>query len=234
MSTLKQLRDDVKADLDLEDATFGEDVSISDADINRWINLGIRKASRLILGLYEDYFLSSATIPLLQNTSVYDYPSDIYGNKIRKMIFSDGSGAGSTVHEVKRVRNLMEATAFDLSGVQDSLPTLRWYPVNNLVGGRKIQIFPSNSRVGTLSVWYIRNAAELVNDSDITDIDEFEEYITAFAKVKAALKDNDPRAVDFQGLLTELELDMVSTLEAMVIDEDNTIMPDVEFYNDSN
>lgn len=231
MMTLKEMRDEVKADLDLEDATFGEDVAIRDSDINRWINLGIRKAERSILGLYEDYFLSYATIAIEDNENLYSYPADIYGNKIRKIIFDDGSTSG--IHEVKRIKNLIQATEEDLTLSGSSMPTLRWCPVNTTTDGRKIQIFPKTSRNGTLNVWYLRNAKQLATDSDTTDIDEFEEYVVMYAKVMAAVKDNDPRATDYQAMLKELEVDMVTTLTAMVTDEDNFIEPDTTFYGDS-
>lgn len=232
MMTLKEMRDEVKADLDLEDATFGEDVSISDKDINRWLNLGIRKAERAILGIYEDYFLSYVTIPIVENTNFYDYPADIYGNKVRKIIFDDGSTNG--FHEVKRIKNLVEASEEDIVLTGTTMPTLRWCPVNITSSGRKIQLFPKTARNGNLNVWYLRNAKQLSSDSQQTDIDEFEEFVVMYAKVMAAVKDNDPRAPDYKLMLDELEKDMVSTLEAMVIDEDNFIAPDIDFYMDSN
>ena len=232
MSTLKELRDEVKSDLDLEDSTFGEDVTISDADINRWINLGIKKAERIIMGLYEDYFLSFTSIAITTATNKYDYPVDIYGNKIRKVIFDNGST--SNVHEVKRIKNISEATQIDLITTDVSDPQLRWYPVNTLSSGRKIQIFPKYSRNGSLSVWYIRNAKQLTSDSHVTDIDEFSEYIVTYAKMKAAIKDNDPRAKDLQEELAELEIDMQATLSSMVPDENDEIQIDTDFYENSN
>ena len=232
MSTLKELRDEVKSDLDLEDSTFGEDVTISDADINRWINLGIKKAERIIMGLYEDYFLSFTSIAIVSNVNKYSFPTDIYANKIRKIIFDNGST--SNVHEVKRIKSLSEATEYDLMTTSVSDPLLRWYPVNSLSAGRKIQIFPKYSRNGTLSVWYIRNAKQLATDNDVTDIDEFSEYITTYAKMKAAVKDNDPRAKDFQEDLAELEIEMQSTLSAMVPDENDEMPIDTCFYEESN
>jgi hypothetical protein len=232
MSTLLEMRDEVKADLDLEDATFGEDVSISDADIDRWINLGIRKAERIILGLYEDYFISYVAIPITSGDNKIDYPSDIYGNKIRKIVYD--SGTGQEVFEVKRIKDIMSATAFDLLNTAVTQPILRWFPVNDGTDGRKIQLFPSTSRDGTLHVWYIRNAKQLSDDSDVTDIDEFAEFITVYAKLKAAIKDQHPLASDYKVMLTELEDDLKSTLAGMVLDEDDYIPVDTEFYEDSN
>jgi hypothetical protein len=234
MSTLKQLRERVQADLDLQDETF-----ISDSDINAWINESIKKAEAEIHALYEDYFLSETTITLSTGTKLYDYPSDIYGNKIRKLIFQDS--AGSTSHEVKRVRNLAEASDRDIY-LTGSNHHLEWTPYNDATNGRKIRIFPETGRSGTLRVWYIRNAKQLVDetvdevttlaDAQSCDIDEFERYVLQAVKTECLFKDGDPRAIQSKQIEEQLKQNMINTLSNMVPDNNNEIVMDFSFYED--
>ena len=229
MSTLKTLREEIQADLDLEDETF-----ISDADINRWINQGIRSSERIIHGLYEDYFLCSEDKAITTASNLVDYPSDMYANKIRKILFKSGS---NEVYEVKRVSNLRDATERDVLET-GSNPTLEWSPTNDSTNGRKIRLFPSASRNGTLTIWYIRNANQLTGatvalaDAEECDIDEFEVYVTQFAKVQCYLKEGDPRANEAKMLEQQYKADIIETLSNMVPDNNDEIPMDMSFYDD--
>ena len=84
-----------------------------------------------------------------------------------------------------------------------------------------------------MTQWYIRNAKTLAADSDACDIDEFESYPIQYAKMKALLKDGDPRASDAKQLLDELEADMTLTLSEMVPDRDNELHADTSHYDES-
>jgi hypothetical protein len=107
-------------------------------------------------------------------------------------------------------------------------------PVNIASEGRKIQLFPTIARTGTLLVWYIRNAKILVNDSDICDIDEFSDFIVQATKTQAYLKDGDMRADDSKNLEEQYKIDMINTLEDMIVDdEDDKLYVDTSFYKES-
>ena len=227
MKTLLDIRNHVKADLDFEDEEF-----ISDTDIDRWINEGIAAAEQQIHTLYEDYFLAQATITSISGQNLYDYPSDIYANKIRKIIFRDGVSNSTSTHVVKRIRNLVEAASLDYYNSDTTLPILSWSPINDSTNGRKIRIFPQVGRGGFLYVWYIRNANRLVNDTDVCDIDEFEHFVTQYAKTQAYIKDNDQRADDSKILQEQYKMDMIQTLSQMSPDNDNELPPDLSHYND--
>ena len=159
-----------------------------------------------------------------------DYPSDIYANKIKKIIFDDNNGAAYTV---KKVRELDKATGIDVNN-PPSDSTLTWLPINIASEGKKIQLFPISSANGTLHIWYIRSAKQLQNDDDVLDIEEFEDYIVSIVKTKILLKDGDDRAIDEKRLEQELHDAMVSTLGDMVVDnDDDKVLMDMSFYDDS-
>jgi hypothetical protein len=230
MRTLAQLRDAVVQDLDLEDDDF-----ISKADLNRWINDGIQAAERKIHTLYEDYFLTDTEVNITYGNHFVDYPSDIYANKVRKIVFKDGpSGSNVQSHEVKRVKDILDAISRDIYNDQTTTPLLQWSPHNSIANGRKIRLHPTNGRTGKLIIYYIRNAKPLVNDSDVCDIDEFEVYVIRYAKTLAYLKDGDPRAEDIKLLEKEIEEEINSTLADAVADNDNQVLLDLSHYNNSN
>lgn len=229
MKTLKQIRDQVISDLDLE-----EELWINDNELNVWINEAIKSAEAQIHTLYEDYFLcESDPISISVGTQLVDYPSDIYANKVRKIIFTDGTGTHTASHEVRRVNNLLEGKTADLYSSDTALPILRWTPINKAGEGRKIRLFPETGRDGVLYIWYIREVSRLVADGDVCEIDEFEHYIVQYAKTKAYLKDGDPRADDSKVLEEQYKQDMINTLSDMVPDKNTELVMDLDHYDDS-
>lgn len=227
MTTLLEIRTKVKDDLDLDEETF-----INDSDLNSWINEATRKAERQYHALYEDYFLNETITAITTASNLVPYPSDIYANKIRKIVFSSGTGNNSNTHEVKRVKDLLDAKSSDFYD-DSSNPILRWSPINDAATGRMIRLFPDDSRNGNVHIFYIRNARKLVNDSDISDIDEFEDYIVQYTKTQAYLKDGDLRADDSKTLESEMLQDMVETLSDMAPDKDNLLEADTSHYEES-
>lgn len=227
--TLKQIRDQVISDLDLQEEEW-----ISEEEIDVWINEAIKNAEAQIHTLYEDYFLNeSPPTQITFGQSTVEYPSDIYANKVRKIIFTDGTGTHTASHEVRRVKNLLEGKTADLYSNDTALPILRWTPINQAGVGRRIRLFPETGRSGYLYIWYIREVSQLVNDDDVCEIDEFSHYIVQYAKTKAYLKDGDPRADDSKLLEEQYKQDMINTLSDMVPDKNNELHMDLEHYDDS-
>lgn len=219
------MRDVIIDDLDLYEEDF-----VTSEDIDRLINIAIKKAESTIHKMSDTYFLSYLEVAITSASNKVDYPTDIYANKIKKIVFDDNNGAAYTV---KKVRELDKATGADINDPSaDS--TLTWLPVNVTGEGKKIQLFPYTSAAGTLHIWYIRSAVKLVADSDVLDIEEFEDYIISIVKTKILLKDGDDRAVDEKALEKELFFSMESTLNDMVVDDDDDrVLLDMSHYNDS-
>lgn len=227
MRTLLDMRQQVINDLDLDEETF-----ITTADLNLWINKGIRKAEQQIHTLYEDYFLNETTVSINKGDYLIDYPSDIYANKIRQIIYTDNTLGSNTSHVVKRVKSLIDGTDMDLYVSDSALPTLKWSPVNDATEGRKIRLFPFTGRSGQLKIWYIRNARQLVNDTDVCDIDEFEDFVVQHCKTMAYSKDGDPRVEESVVMEEQMKEDMMKTLSDMVPDNDNELDKDFSLYED--
>ena len=223
MKTLKQIRDKVIDDLDLEEESF-----VDKEELNEWIRDGVNKVQSNIHTLYEDYFLSNISVPLVEGQNLYDFPADIFANKIRMIMFYDGNES----YEIKRSKHLRSSIANDLTD-PDSNNTLTWYPVNNASNGRKIRLFPSTTDTGNMEIWYIRNAKELINDDDVCDIDEYSNVVELYVKTQVFLKDGDVRAEASAVLEKEAGALMVTSLSEMVIDDENEVEPDYSFYEES-
>jgi len=227
--TLREMLDQILDDLDLRDEDW-----VSEADLTRWLNEAVRVAESEIHTLYEDYFLTPLEDQAISSGQNYvDYPSDIYANKIRKIIFHDGLGNTTTSHEVMREKDLLSGIDKDLYMRDTSLPILTWAPTNDATNGRRIRLFPKQGRAGYLDIWYIRNAKQLSADSDVTDIDEFSRFLVQYAKTKVYLKDGDPRADDSKVLEEQYKREMILSLSDMTPDDNNELEMDLDHYEDS-
>lgn len=235
--TFRELKQQVIDDLDLQDEIF-----VTEYDLYRWLNDAIESAEAQIHTLYEDYFLSRTEYTISSGEYLLDYPSDIYASKVRKMLFKESNNAPNTAsHEILREKDLITAEARDIYENSSSQPTLTWIGTNSSSEGRKVRLFPKLTRNGIIVMYYIRNAAKVVYDSntsewvnqdDVCDIDEFERYLVQAVKTQVYLKDGDIRAEDSKGLEEQLKKDMVETLSNRVPDNNDEIVMDLSHYSD--
>ena len=226
--TLLEIRTQIKDDLDLNEETF-----VDDSDLDRWINDAIEMAEAEIHSLYEDYFLDSVTVPIARNDNTVDYPSNIYGNKIRKIIYRESlTDFNSVSHEVMREKDIIRAEALDIYNTDTQNPILRWVPINSATTGRTIRLYPKTSRDGFLVIYYIRNANRLSLDTDVCDIDEYSRYIIQAVKTQVFLKDGDPRTQESKVLEDQLKGEMIESLSNMTPDNNDEIELDMSHYDD--
>jgi len=223
VKTLLEMRTEVIEDLDLQDSDL-----INDTDIDRWINKGIKIAQSEILGIHEPYFLSYDEVSIISGTDIYDYPSDIYANKVKSLILVRNS---TETYKISRIDDMDKASSIQVLYANTlSNGGGGWVPLNTASNGRKIQLIPV-PQSGTLKVWYIRNAKTLVLDTDVCDIDEFEDYIIAYAKMRALQKDSNPMFAEAKSEEIEYKRLMIETLTDMVLDNsDNKLPADMSFY----
>lgn len=219
--TLSEIRAIIERDLDLE-----EEQGITRAEINAAINSAIRKAEAEIHSLYEDYFFAKAYVAMVSGTSSYDLPSDIYANKIRGLYYKDGTEE----YEVKPIVRSYEMID------PDQLASYKYKLINTSASGIKLTLFPSSRITSStaLTLFYIRNAKQLVNDSDTCDIPEFEDFIIADTKVRLYVKDGDPRTQEAIAEREDCKARMVTTLSRAIPDENNKLDIDMSFYEEIN
>lgn len=225
--TLLELRTKIETDLDLQDELF-----ITSSEINSYINEAIDDVEAQIHTLYEDYFKTVGNIALVSGTSYYALPTNIYADKIRKIVYQNGP----IIFEIKRVKEIggiVEEKLLDL------YPTTMFYKYDivnrSATTGPEIRFFPPAQETSSTNVeiWYLRNANSLSSDSDKCDIPEFYTYVLAYAKCKCYEKEaghpNYAPALAERERLKDL---MIATLQDRTPDADNEIELDYTFYQD--
>jgi hypothetical protein len=221
MPTLGDLKDRVKAELDLEDEDF-----ISEAEMNGYCRRAINSAENIILNLYEDYYLARPhTITLVSGTSEYSLPTGIYAQKIRKLIYSNGSDR----YLVKKIKRLEDTATLETGDDYMYLLT------NDSTDGISLTVYPEPSSNGeTLTLWYLRNANEVTDDDDEIDLPEAYDYLTQYVKDACVNKERATPDAPKSAALQEEERLLTEALSERVPDDDNVLQADLSFYYEVN
>lgn len=224
--TLKEIRERVQVDLDLQEEKF-----IVDSEINQWINDGIREAEAEISTLgpeIHNYFLAKKTIDTVANQSEYKLPAQIYADKVRAIIFDDN---GINTHKITPIKRFDEVP-YILQGGTDQYFR---YIMTQEKKGTRMELFPTPATTSTtkpITIWYIRNAKELDVDTDTLDIPEFVNFILQYTKVECLKKEGHPDLANAKADLEQERQLMIDTLRTRVVDDENIISPDVQHYVD--
>ena len=217
--TYAELKSYLQKELDLEDETF-----ITPDEFLSYFNEAVDMVEAAIHNIYEDYFLTMATLPITSGTAAYSLPSDIYAQKIRKILYNDN---GSLKYEIRRIKRLEDTLYIEQADLY------AYILMNSGSTGMKVNLFPtpqdSNSNI---SVWYLRNAKRFTLDTDVCDIPEFTSVVVQFVRYKCLTKEGHPDAAQAAQDLERMKQEMVDTLTARVPDEDNTVLKDTTFYRD--
>lgn len=222
-----EIRTKVERDLDLESETF-----ITQEELLGYANEAIDEVERQVLTLCEDYFLSRATISLVSGTEEYALPANIYANKIRQIVYR----CGQDVWKIKRIRDWEKFSIYESEKTNTSNSSYYgFFLLNSVAGAPRLLLAPTPAESGPyLQVWYIRNANELVLDTDVCDIPEAVHYVMAYMKVKCHEKDMNPNLGKAVQDLEAQRNDTMKTLAEMFPDNENTLEADSRLYDDMN
>lgn len=222
--TLAQIKTRIKNDLDLLDEEFVND-SAAIPELTDYINEGIDEAEAEIHTIYEDYFLTRANLTVVAATQEYALPTDIYANKIRKLLFNDGT-TKYVVNKLKKIEDTMHIQTDEFYR----------YLINNVAGtGYRLRFYPTirASSSTHFELWYLRNAKRLSADADVCDIPEFASFVIQFAKMRCLEKEGHPNVNKAVADLERIRKQMIDTLSGMIVDEDDQkILMDTSFYDD--
>jgi hypothetical protein len=217
--TLAQIIERVDNELDLTD-----EVMITSAEKTAYVNAAINDVEQLIIPLYEDYFLQKESLALVSGQSEYDFPSNIYAHKIRKVFYSNGTEK----YEIRRIRRLS-----DVPEVDDS-DDYRYLVLTTSSGGFKIKFYPASRETSSANVeiWFLGNAKVLSADSDTMNIPEAFNLIVEKVKLMCARKEGHPTQITLEAEVDKQERRFIEVIAAMVPDEDNEILMDEEMIYD--
>lgn len=220
-----EIKAKVESDLDLEDETF-----IRADEMLGYANEAVDEAEAEIHGIYEDYFLTRSPLALVTGTEEYAFPSNIYANKIRRIMYRNGGD----YYTISRIRDWKKFEEYTEEIAYQSSTRYRYFLINSTAGAPKIVLSPpaKETSASNVTIWYIRNANRFAADTDKCDIPEFVEFVIQYMKVRCYEKEGNPLV---QKAITDLEQQrdqMTATLQAMVIDDDDEIQPDLTLYRD--
>jgi hypothetical protein len=221
--TYGELKSNLQKELDIEDETF-----ITPNELLNYFNEAVDMVESAIHTIYEDYFLTSAPVSLIDGTAEYSLPSDIFAQKIRGMFYSDGA---SNIFEIRRVKQLNEINFLNLA--QRPVYDYRYLIKNDSTSGLKLVFYPTpNESTTNVTIWYLRNAKRFTTEADVCDIPEFTSVIVQYARWKCLDKEGHPAVQMAASTLQQLRQEMVDTLTARVPDEDNYVVKDSSHYDD--
>jgi hypothetical protein len=228
--TLTNIKAKIERDLGTEDELF-----IQDTELTEYINEAIRECEAEIhkLGAEDEYFLSKATANVVNGTEAVDLPADIYGNKLRRVIYLNGTKR----YPVRQLKGTQKFERYhDLNYLPTGTEDYRYLLTNVSGTGVKMILAPTpqESVTNGLTMWYVRNAKELSAGSDVCDIPEFINFIFQYVKVR--IYEKEVGHPNTQKAMMDLEKQrqlMIETLTDMVVDGDNTVEQDITFYEES-
>lgn len=230
------LEDQVRTDLDLQDVS--DSALVTSDEMKTYFNFAIGIAEAKIHDLYEDYFLTETDLPMVTGQNEISFPSDIYGLKIRELVYSDGA---TVIYKVKRVpmKNKFSIVEYLRTAQAASLGSWRYsYIIKNASAGagNKIYLLPAaqESSSSRLKLWYYRGANRYVDDTSVCDIPQWFEFVKSVVKYKCALKDKEDSQIAIcEAEMAELASQMEQNLSTMVPDEDGEFSPDLDHYMES-
>ena len=229
--TYAELKTKVQNDLDLADEEF-----VTSQEYLDLFNEALDEAESEIIDIHEDYFYTdepASPITLVAGTSDYSLPANIYANKIRGLVYSNGSN----IYEILPYRRRSKL----LSIIEDKADTnsgdrYRYYlKTNSASAGWKLCLVPTPQEAGTyIKIGYIRNADRFTaGGSEPLDIPEFANFVLEYVKAKIRQKENGgTMPPDAAALVQQQREQMTSTLTRMTDDDHDTVEADYSHYED--
>lgn len=216
-----EMNQKIKNDLDLNEETF-----IQPQELVAYFNEAVDMIEGQIHTLYEDYFLTSSSVDVTEGQSEVNLPTNIFANKIRRVMWILNDSEKYTMQRVRNLDELLMASAPD---------DYRFMITNSEAGGFKLSISPA-FRVTTsntpLKIWFLRNAKRYEDETSVCDIPEYSNVINQYVRYKCHAKEGHPDAQQDLADLERLRTAMVETLRDKFIDEQNEVPKDFTFYRD--
>jgi hypothetical protein len=161
--TLSELRTFVQNKLDLRDEDF-----IDDAEILEYTEEAIKYCEAEIhkLNIEDQYFVAHGTIPLVAGRSDYALPTNVYGNKILRLVYSNGSVIRTIKRATRQLRfeDMEQESRFGSSQAGGYSYML----INNSQrGGTKLRFYPTPNETSST---YTETATVVDNSTTLQDL----------------------------------------------------------------
>jgi hypothetical protein len=227
--TRQMIREKVMLELDLmsQSGSYVKGISfIKPTEIDDHIRDSIKLIASYIHNLYEDYYFTIANLSLVSGVSDYNLPTDIYVNKLRRIIYNNGS----TKYKVSRITNID-----DIPYINDGDYYKYQLTNNGLVERLKLYPAAHETAANVIQIYYYRRPKDLLLDTDVLDIPEdFDNVVIEDVKYRCLSKEpENPMLSVVKASRDEHLSQMIATLSKRVPDDQTDIRPDISFYEDS-
>lgn len=242
LPTYNEFETKVRADLDLQDT----DNFVGQDEMAGLTNEAIDAAEALIMATHEDYFLTSATLTLVSGESSIALPTDIYGQKVREVIYKNGDRI-FPLTELRDPQMFYQKAVIDRQSV--SLDEYSYFFKSATAGQQDtLMITPPALESGAyLEMWYIRNANRIplqaAPDSSsratqlatVIDIPEWRAYLEQYVKWRCYQKMKDQGAeASAAAALEKLGELMIINLKDKKLNNANDVPMDTSHYWEHN
>lgn len=160
--TYLEMYNKISNDLDLKDETWS-----SPDEIAGYFNEGLTEAEAEISELNKDYLLAKYYVPVVSGTGTYSLPDNIFANKIRGIMYANGSVIYPIV-QYRRMNQFQNVLFSDQYGQNDDY---RFFMKNDYPGQAQFELHPASRETAILPpqassfypviMWYIRNCARV-------------------------------------------------------------------------
>jgi hypothetical protein len=153
----------------------------------------------------------------------------MFAQKIRRIHYNNNG----RMYPIKRIKNLDET----LLPTEGTNWPYRYMITNDPSAGFQLNLYPaaySSDNNAVVTIWYLRNVAQITQDSDIIDLPEAHQYIMTHIKDSCVNKERGTINAPPSAELKEQERLLIEALTCRVPDDDNTIEADLSFYQGVN
>jgi len=223
--TFAAMEADLKDELDLNEETF-----IQPDEMKRYFNEAVDMIEYQVHTICEDYFLAFTQIPVTAGDTEIQLPTNIYANKIRKLYWNY---ADNERYEIIPIRDLMEIPWVNVNDLY------RYIFLNNGVTntntiGTVVKVYPAFRATTTtaLSIFYIREAQNYVDEDSVCDIPEWSNIIIQYVRYKCMIKEGHPQSDQAKADLALMMTGLQEALHSRVMDENNKLSMDPRTLSD--
>lgn len=235
--TYNEIETKVRRDLGMQDTVF-----LTEEELVGLTNDAIDEAEQEILKINEDYFMRRTTLSLVDTVDSIALPTDIYANKIKGLVYKNGS----IVYPVRRLKGLQKFLDAEHINTFSNNTADYQYMIQSATEGEqaKITLFPTPYESGAFIVcWYLRNAKRVLQLSEgvtraqqlaiVIDVPEAMPFIFEHIKVACLKKEKgqgSPPTMDETRDREAARKRLVDTLTEQTVDDSNEHVADLAHY----
>jgi len=220
MTTWSTILSELEEEFDID---FSAEENITENQMLYIANMLQEEVYMHIINLHEDYYKTSDYVNLVDGTSAYSMPTDIYLNKLRFVQYNYNN-------KKYKVTRISEEEKVDVDSNDDYMYDIE----NSTASGTQFVLYPASRITESSSAMkrvYIRQVIALTGGSSVIDIPSthYIKYgLRKYVQEELGLQTFQVGLAEKQAAL-ELTL---NTMRTMIPDDDDTIKPDFSHYGE--